>query len=185
MEMKVFGVGLPRSGGQTLGRALHILYGAPAIHSPGNNWQAVDNARCSVELFAPPWWLDGKYRCKIIYNDRDEQDWLASCKSVYHLSAQWNHPLWKYHIDQFSAYRDDYLEGWLAQDHLQRSRRDACGGESNFLLHDFTKDPSWEPLCDFLKLPNPGVAFPRVDAVKPSTVVYPPLRTRNLAGWRI
>jgi len=161
---KIWGCGLPRSGGQTLQVCLQILYPSHVIyHSPGNRWSELDqhtNLLGAVEVFAPLTWLNENYPGSIyIYNRREIGSWLKSCASVYHQSDDWNHPLWLYPWSQFEHYHDDYYDTWC----------EFCGSlESGSLLFeiDLIHNPTWDELCAALALPIPDVPFPRVDRVK-------------------
>jgi hypothetical protein len=171
-DRKIFGIGLPRCGGQTLQAALQILYPDERVwHSPGNNWAVMDDTgpwRAAVEVFAPPAWLSQNYRDAIfIYNGRALDDWLHSCASVYNQSARWNHPLWKYPLSQFESYRRAY----------ERSRFDRYPRDRIYTL-DLISTPThwnWYELCKILDRPIPDVPFPRVDRVKnPNPLPTPP-----------
>ena len=156
---KIFGIGLPRSGGQSLWRALSILTGS-CIHSPGNRLDSIEANPAAVEVFLPIGLLDAEWPdSKYIFNVRDTMEWLRSCESVYPVSAGWNHPLWKYPLSAFWWYHDNYVE--CVMDEANR-----WNVKDRFLTHDFTREPSWEPLCEFLEVDVPNIPFPRVDRVK-------------------
>lgn len=145
----IYGIGLPRSGGQSLCKALAILCGE-CVHSPGN--QPI-NAPAAVEVFRHPRSiLQEDPDAKFILNVRDPENWLRSCSRVYHKSKDWNHPIWKYPLRDFEVYRQDYL----------MLRREWIGGVTGGIY--WRAEQGWEPLCDFLELPIPDVPFPNFDA---------------------
>jgi hypothetical protein len=153
--MKVFGIGLPRCGGQTLQRALAILYGS-CLHSPGNRLDLIDDYPASVEVFIHPETLYDRYGdCKLILNTRDIDLWLESCRRVYAKSETWNHPIWKHPREDFWRY---YLEYHQAREPFDT------------LDIDLTLYPSWQPLCDFLGKPIPDEPFPNIDRVRRGAV---------------
>ena len=156
----VFGVGLPRCGGQTLQKALSILLPKPVVHSPGDKlpYLKPDSFSAAVEVFAPIPWLLNKFDDPLfICNIREAESWLKSCTRMYPKSAKWNHPIWKYPLPQFVDYRDEYMD--------TRKRYAIALKYTRFLMVDLTGDNQWEPLCNFLKLPEPSVPFPNVDQV--------------------
>lgn len=143
--MAVYGIGLPRCGGQSLCKALAILLGE-CVHSPGNQ---PFNAPAAVEVFRHPRCIlsDDPF-AKFILNVRDPGTWLASCERVYHKSQHWNHPIWKYPLRDFQQYRRDYLY----------ERRDFNQGGIYWQV-----EFGWDPLCELLDLPIPDQPFPNVD----------------------
>lgn len=148
----IFGIGLPRSAGQTLQYALSIL-GFNTVHSPGSNWEAVDKPGIdgAVEVFAPPQWLVDNYPgCKLIFNVREMDSWLASCMKVWNKSQRlnWNHPIWKYPMSQFEQYRIAY---YTEASYYQCEKVDLIA------------NPSWDDLCRILDVPVPEVPFPNID----------------------
>jgi hypothetical protein len=158
-ETKIFGVGLPRSAGQTLQAALTELLQVPVWHSPGRNWTKLpEDFTAAVEVFAPiPHLLNEYPDCKIILNVRDVQSWLASCEAVYDQSQGWNNPLWFHPFDQFEAYYHEYV--------LSRGRFQYALGD-RMLVTDFTQESTWTALANFLECDDPAVPFPNLDRVR-------------------
>jgi hypothetical protein len=153
----IFGIGLPRSAGQTLQNCLGIL-GHNTIHSPGNKLAqcASDGFESFVEVFAPVSYLLDTYGLESVFilNFRDVDPWMNSCHRVYSKSAGWNHPIWKYELDQFPAYRADYEACQLDSLKIANAR---------YLTWDITTYPFWDAICDFLGVDEPDVEFPNVD----------------------
>jgi hypothetical protein len=160
---KIFGIGLPRSGGQSLQHALVQLTGRAIIHSPGvqlYRYMQDDSIAGAVEVFAPLVWLEREYPDSLyVYNERCTDDIVKSCRRAYADSAQWNHPIWKYHIGQFRDYCQSYKLDHQVETHVMM-----IGGR--VLFHDFVKLPRWDELCAFLDVPVPDEPYPRVDRFK-------------------
>lgn len=156
---KVFGVGLPRSGGQTLQNALARVLGGSVFHSPGADWEKMGTGfTAAVEVFAPIDWLLHRHPdAKFIINVRDQESWYQSCERVYEQSRDWNNPLWKYPIYQFRDYYEEYLDSRMSS--LSSYPGPQC------LVWDLTQDPHWNALCKFLDVPEPEYPFPNIDAV--------------------
>lgn len=177
-KAKVFGVGLPRCGGQTLQAALSTLFKRNVWHSPGNNWHVIDESPClgAVEVFASPFWLEENYPGSIyIYNYRDIDSWVTSCARNYRRSQQrnWNHPLWRYPLSQFEAYYTEYYDRWLE---FTRSISEPI---RCFELN-IVEQPRWLELCKGLQVTEPDVAFPRVDQHGARKKVKPPLTFNSI-----
>lgn len=169
MSDKVFGIGLPRCAGQTLQQALAVLTGRRVWHSANSLGVMADEDLGAVECWFPVPYLEKEFPgSKYIVNVRDVDAWLRSCESVYSRSSSWNNPLWKYPLDSFRYYRDEYLSARLGK----------CSIPDRVLVWDVTEDPCWGPLCDFLHVSPPAVPFPRVDRVK-DPLDPPPFRM----GW--
>jgi hypothetical protein len=111
----------------------------------------------AVEVYAPIKWLadypGGPHL--FIHNTRDKDSWLRSCTKVYRRSQEsnWNHPIWKYPLEHFSDYYDD----WHA-----RIRR-GCVGTRNVEL---IAKPSWRQLCRILDVDEPDAPFPNQDMTR-------------------
>lgn len=154
----IFGIGLPRSAGQTLGAALQTLYPEYKVwHSiTGPNWHVLDDtAVAAVEVYAPYQWLERHWPGSLfIANYRDPESWLGSCERLYGKSQErnYNHPLWKYPPSSWLDYYNDY--------HEQIENRVP---EHRLLWWNILEDPTWDSVCDFLDVPVPDAPFPNVD----------------------
>lgn len=162
---KVWGIGLPRSAGQTLQQALSILLPGDIFHSPGNQLERcmlVPGIQGAVEVFHPIPWLKRRWPDSLfIFNHREDADaWLQSCAGVYHKSENWNNPIWRYPLDAFPDYRSMYCTNRLME-------ASGCGwdhgGDGMLLEWDFLKDPCWGPLCEFFEAKTPDQPFPNID----------------------
>jgi len=168
----VFGIGLPRCGGQTLQAALAELTGKQIIHSPGKSLPQLigleDSIGGAVEVFAPvPYLLENFPDCKLILNIRDKNAWLNSCVSVFRASSGWNHPIWFYPLDHFRHYAGEYLD--VRERYITSLRP-----KKRTLVTDITRAAEWDRLAEFLEVPVPDKPFPRVDNVKESIMAPAP-----------
>lgn len=113
----IFFMGLPRCGGQSITNIMGDLYpGLRPWHSvEADKWDELINESCSavVECFAP---IDYCLRIKVrqphifIDNYRDMDSWFESCLKVRPRAIEkgWNHPLWRYPVDQWCDYYWEY-----------------------------------------------------------------------------
>lgn len=150
LSKKVFAIGLPRCGGQTLQMALAYLF-RRCVHSPGCDWRILDGNIAFTEVYLHPDTLIERYgaeNCVFLLNVRPMDSWLESCRAVYHKSTLWNHPIWRYPLEGFCRFRQRYLDA-----------RTGCGAS---VIH-LVEHPEWDELCSALGVPVPDVGFPRVD----------------------
>lgn len=172
---KLFGLGLPRTGNQTLQDALGVLFRLyednqnSTWHSPGNSLHRcmAGEARAAVETFYHPAYLEAQYPDSLfIFNTREHASWFLSCQEVYLRSVDYNHPIWRYSLDYFTAYYLDYVAARMkyAEDHPDR-----------VLVWNLIANPTWGPLCDFLEVDPPPTPFPRSDEHFSRSIVYSPL----------
>lgn len=160
-DVFVIAIGLPRCGGQSLQQALSVLTGRRIWHSVGRDLSVIQSGDGGmVECWYSPEFIQTRWPdAKIIYNCRAFKPWVASCTRVYGQSDRWNNPLWAYPLESFPYYYSDYFQ----------TRAEYFAGE--WLPHDFTEKPRWEPLCDFLGVPVPDMPYPNTDRVgRPQTL---------------
>lgn len=154
----IFAVGLPRSGGQSLLQALTVLTGRQFWHSISpTRWHVLEpHHGGAVEVYAPICWLEKRYPGphQYIVNVRACQPWLASCERQWPRSQNdhWNHPLWRYHPTQMTAYRAAY----------EQMRKKELGDKATLWL-DITQQRGYEVLAAFLRVDTPPLEWPRVD----------------------
>lgn len=117
-------------------------------------------------MYAPIKWLadypGGPHL--FIHNVRDKDSWLASCTKVYQKSQDqnWNHPIWRYPLEQFSDYYDDWHE---------RIRTAFVGHRTVNVV----EEPNWKRLCKILKCDVPDQPFPNADKTREAQVPGPNL----------
>jgi len=82
--MNIFSLNLPRSGGQSLQKAISILTGKPCFHSVGRDWSEIGENDSAVEVWSPVPWLEQQFPdCRLILPIREEEAWLLSCERWY------------------------------------------------------------------------------------------------------
>lgn len=162
-RMKIFGVGLSRTGTQSLAEALHIL-GFSTYHSPARmdlvlNHQAVVDTPVAIGYQFLDIMFPG---AKFILTDRPEADWLRSCELYWkrYLSNQTEFcrklhtGLYKsvpFSAEKFSAAR---------RRHLQDVKEYFAERPNDLLELRICEGQGWGPLCKFLNLPIPSGPFP-------------------------
>jgi hypothetical protein len=172
---RVFGIGLNKTGTSSFHRAMEIL-GLRSLHWGGPEVRrAVEAAHAAGEPLLAR--LDQRYDAfsdilpvarhydlldrqypgsRFVLTVRDLDAWLRSRR----LHVENNVRLaeaGEYHGDFLvvdeSGWRDEWVE------HV-RAVRAYFGDRGDFLEVDLTVAPSWEPLCRFLGVADPGVPFP-------------------------
>ena len=166
--MKVFGVGLSRTGTTSLTKALRML-GYRTVHFPTSDEQiAGHDAATDASVAYRFEELDRAYPgSKFILTVRDEAAWLRS----YHqfrdqqIKIGRNWPMNRearavrravYGTEEFDA------ELWRAgfRRHNERVLHYFAERPGDLLVMDVTRGEGWEKLCPFLGKPIPGAAFP-------------------------
>lgn len=176
--MKVFGIGLGRTGTKSLTKALRQL-GFCIHHYPddsvtamevvsGRPYSILDRCDGLTDLHATTRFkeLDKQYPgSKFILTVRDRTPWLDSCLR---------------HFEQYKANPDPnpirsmsktlHLKAYGSDDFDTKAFEDAWAtninsaiehfGRQRLLLIDIVKGEGWEKLCPFLGVANPGRPFP-------------------------
>lgn len=175
-QMKVFGIGISRTGTTSLNKALRRL-GYNTIHAPLSiiqlvNGKVVLNERAvrryealtdSTVAFMYKE-LDAAFpHSKFILTVRDVERWLVSMRRVRKVRPLVR-LLPKTHRLFVDAFGEDYLrdEGAMRQAFLRHSR-EVCAhftGRDDLLVMDFAAGDGWEKLCNFLGRRVPGEPFP-------------------------
>lgn len=170
MRSKVFGIGLSKTGTQSLNRALELL-GYTAIHYPTKMeqfeaFEAATDAPVAAEFET----LDRRFPgSRFVYTRRDLSSWLDSFER--HLRRR-----------PFKADREGLLGGRLSQrlygsvEFDQRLFAEAYQRHEQRVLRYFAHRPGdlltldicnggagWPPLCSFLGVAEPAVPFPSVN----------------------
>jgi hypothetical protein len=162
--MKIFGIGLSRTGTTSLTLALSRL-GLHAHHFPRSR-ELIDSLDAATDTPVAAWYkeLDAAYPgSKFILTLRDVPGWLDSCEA-----------LWTACFDQFDGFpasihrqiygREDFdREAFAAA--YDRHRDDVLahfrGRDRDLLLMDVCAGEGWERLCPFLGVEVPPCEFPR------------------------
>ena len=161
--MKIFGVGLSRTGTTSLAHALHIL-GFSTYHSPATidlvlKHEAVVDTPVAIgyqflDLMFPS--------AKFILTDRPEADWLRSCELYWrrNLSNQ-NEFCRKLHMGLYNSVHFSAEKFSAARRrHLQSVKEYFSERPDDFLELRVCEGEGWEQLCQFLGKPIPQCPFP-------------------------
>jgi len=161
--MKIFGIGLSRTGTTSLCDALRIL-GISSCHFPTTiepiltHGAVVDTP---IALGYP--FLDIMFPgSKFILTDRDEKDWLCSCELFWETNLK--------RQTEFCSKLHEALYGtthFVEAKFLEAKRRHTTAARAYFSnrQRDFLEiricdGDGWQHLCSFLGLPMPAVRFP-------------------------
>ena len=175
--MKIFGIGMGRTGTNTLTKALRTL-GYSGVHYPTKKWISEKLPREDFATDVPIWWmykeLDVQYPgSKFILTIRPNLDeWLASSeyKHTEVLGMTGNPHITEYFPDPepFNA-RNHTIDYALHHADVLSYFRGRMG---DLLVTDFFSGDEWEPLCQFLGKPIPDVPFPHLNR-RPNTDIFP------------
>ena len=171
--MKIFGIGMGRTGTSTLTYALRVL-GFQGKHYPSRKWIERDLPREDFATDVPIWWmykeLDARFPgSKFILTVRPDLDgWLAS--SDWRHSENYkmkNHPNIAEYYPELEPFNPESHTRDYALHHSDvlsyfRGRMD------DLLVLDFFSGDRWEPLCEFLNRPVPDEPFPHLNQ-RPNT----------------
>ncbi len=169
--MKIFGIGLSRTGTYSLNAALEVL-GFRARHYP---MDAIRDARqfdalTDVPVVAAMRALACLYpSARWVMTVRDESAWLGSCRAWWesHSASKSKGERWRmrtaiygtvdFDPEQFRRVRrahDAMVAAYFADRPESLLELNICAGQG------------WETLCPFLGVPIPGVPFPHENASK-------------------
>ena len=178
--MKIFGIGMPKTGPSTLNRPLQHL-GYRSFHYAGDPITAqqvrrgdyrlkiLDQFDGLTDIPVPAIYaqLDEMYPdSKFILTVRDMEGWLDSCGH-----ALFNQPE---AVPEDGSIREFYrtlLYGckvfnksrfeWVHKTHVETVKRYFSGdNNSQLLIMDIAGGDQWDPLCRFLNKPVPPIDFP-------------------------
>ncbi len=179
--IKIFCLGLSKTGTTSLSKALQIL-GYKVDHFPFrimryekpelkySSWAAEHNdvlADIPTVRFYKR--LDREYPdAKFIYLERDMDKWLDSCKRHFWpgqiiKSANWLNQL---HQDIYGCI--DYNQEKYRQaynNHDKEVREYFKDRPNDLLVMNITKGEGWEKICPFLNIPIPDKTFPKQDCI--------------------
>jgi Sulfotransferase domain len=177
-HMKVFGIGLPRTGTTSLHHACRAL-GLKSVHFPSDktteNELRKGNYRLSVlntadvlgDIPVPAVFpqLDRAWPgAKFILTTRDIESWISS-----EAQASFNHDpprpgtvrdFYRAILYGVTDYNEERFR-WVFEDHHRRVYSYFSGPrQRDLLVMDVTKGDGWEKLCDFLGCDVPEIPFP-------------------------
>lgn len=160
MKAKIFGIGLPRTGTQSLTQAMGRLgYISGHCLSP-YQWNKIDQYDFVCDSPVPSRFmeLDRTYpKSKYIFTTRGIGAWLASCETFFKekrppelIKENW---LLEYRKEIFGTTKyDPKLFEYTYYKHFERIRNYFGEDKSRLLTIDITNGDGWEKLVDFLGL---------------------------------
>ena len=184
--MKIFGIGLSRTGTKSLTAALEML-GFKIVHYPRDrktykelttgiyNLSLLKEYDGITDITVVPFYpqLNVLYPgSKFILTLREKEAWLTSMENHFGknpLSGTLPDFLYERKIRRFlwAAVYGSYTfnrerMAFVYDSHLQNARRYFRGSRERFLEIDITTGEGWEKLCPFLDRPIPTESFPRI-----------------------
>lgn len=162
---KIFGIGLSRTGTQSLTRALQIL-GFKARHMPFSLQDILDNdAVTDTSVSVGFEFLDAMFPdSKFIYTVRDCDEWEASMIAYFDGKTFDHGAIPKIHRSLYPGGLESSVD--LVEAFYRHSGRveDYFYERANDLLWlDICAGDGWEPLCKFLDRPIPAEPFPHLN----------------------
>ena len=180
--MKVFGIGLSKTGTTSLSRALDIL-GYRTIDNPGvahyipSDLSSIDSLLLDAnDAFTdtpiPSFYreLDTRYPdSKFILTVRDMEGWLNSCKKQFtqNLSAKQNDAHNRLFMDLYDSTvfdEEKFRKGY--QDFVDGVYRYFSDRQQDLLTLNISSGDGWETLCPFLGKPVPDIPFPKANVTR-------------------
>lgn len=180
--MKIFGIGLSKTGTTSLAHALEILgyktrdYPGLTHYSPGDlasiDESLLDTHDALTDTPIPSFYreLDAKYPgAKFILTVRDSEGWLKSCKKQFtdKLAAKQNEAHNRLFMDlygstvfdeqKFLAGYEKFVGGVL--EYFKNRTQD-------LLVINVVAGEGWEKLCSFLGQPIPEIPFPKANVTQ-------------------
>jgi hypothetical protein len=180
--MKIFGIGLSKTGTTSLASALEILgyrtrdYPGLASYKPGDlsciDSQVLAQNEALTDTPIPSFYreLDRQYPgSKFILTVRDMDGWLLSCKKQFtpKLAEKQNEAHNLLFMDLYGTtvfdealFRSGYLQ------FVEGVRRHFKDRPGDLLVLDVAGGDGWEALCTFLGKPVPEVPFPKANVTR-------------------
>jgi Sulfotransferase domain len=165
--VKVFGIGLARTGTASLNQALRSL-GFTAEHFP-RSYDAILKHDCVTDTSVTVGYkyLDFMFPgSKFILTTRPVEPWLESVRALFqHLGQAAIAD--RYHHMHYALYRTTVFDEQRLltsyNAHLDDALDYFAGRPDQLLVLDVTKGDPYAPLCKFLGVDHPGTAFPLVN----------------------
>lgn len=165
--MKVFGIGLSKTGTTSLATALgqlglEVLHGGRRfVFEPPENLAALDGATDELALAYPL--LDEKFpQSKFILTVREKSAWLASCQHHFRRPIDPEHWVGQmlFQLYGTNVFNDEAFSAGYER-HLAGVRQYFAARPQDLLLMDIASGEGFEKLCPFLGRPAPSREFPR------------------------
>lgn len=165
-RLRIFGIGLSRTGTTSLTDALQLL-GFSAIHYP-TSLEEIGQYDAATDLLVAATFelLDDKFPgSKFVYTVREHQEWLASCQQ--HWARQGNTSNIDWDLRRQLYRTTDFDPDLFAQAYERHEKRVFsyfADRPHDLLVFDICgKHAGWERLCTFLGVPVPHVPFPHTN----------------------
>jgi len=169
-KAKVFGIGLSRTGTNSLNKALEIL-GYKACHYPESLEEIEEyDAATDIPVARDYKILDKKYPgSKFILTIREMDDWLISMNLFLkkHPPETRSRETLQMRSDVYGSLVFDERKITQAYErHLQDVKRYFKRRERDLLILNICAGEGWEKLCPFLGKPIPSRKFPRLNVLR-------------------
>lgn len=168
--MKVFGVGLSRTGTTTLSETLK--YRLNIVHYPSiiDMYSGVNDGACDIPVVLEYKKLDKTFKnSKFVYTVRDIDEWLNSVVPYFERKRSWNMNADQVRI-RTQVYGDAFPNREQARETYIRHDNDVRNyfkeRKNDFLILDIIGGDSPRKLFDFLELGNAPDAFPVTNRLK-------------------
>jgi hypothetical protein len=183
--VKVFGLGLSKTGTSSLTAALNIL-GVTSIHYPydertlsqlqsGNfRLSLLDTYQSITDLPAVPFYeeFDREFpNSKFILTVRDLDGWLRSCEMHWQLLDEWVASFPEF--ERAHSYLSELVYGGQTferdrfalryETHLTRVKKYFAARKKDLLVLDICNGEGWSKLCSFLSVEEPALPFPHAN----------------------
>lgn len=162
--MKIFGIGLTRTGTTSLTEALKIL-GYSVVHCPMSYEEIEDHdASTDTAVAARFEFLDLLYPdSKFILTIRDLDSWIDSAAFLRRSS---NDPIWKLETrsklwGSFVFNREKFIEGY--HKHHSKVLHHFRNRPNDFLILDLNATEKFKKICSFLDKPIPSDDYPHLN----------------------
>jgi hypothetical protein len=177
--MKIFGIGLSRTGTTSLSEALRIL-GYDSSHWPLSPADLEEHeAATDITVSCRFQELDRRFPgSKFIYTTRDLTSWLPSCRAHWGYLERSRGTL---ALPAFAIEAEMILFGTLTFDEVRfaeaydRHHRSVASyfenRKSDLLVMNIAAGHGWPELCQFLGEEIPGVRFPRLNFGPPAVQI--------------
>jgi len=162
--VKIFGIGLTRTGTTSLTEALKIL-GYSAVHCP-MSYEEIENHEASTDtaIAARFEFLDLLYPgSKFVLTTRDLDSWIESAASLDRFESD---PIWQLETraklwGSFLFDREKFIEGY--HKHHSKVLRHFRNRPNDFLILDLRATEKFEKLCGFLNKPKIESEYPHLN----------------------
>jgi len=156
---QVINLGLPRTGTQSLHKALQILGYSSRHYAATLDSFADYSAVCELSIDIPIADVVEKYPDAIyLWTDREYEDWFESvAKTQVKAKSRWN-PFWRLPCTEWCEYRESrFIEACRILNDSVINMRFVCAVDTRF---------AWDDLCSALSVPIPDEPWPRMDRTK-------------------